>query len=88
MLKLLINWDETNLVCRAGGGGLVQALCVESKTEGGFDTRTEGLCVAEGQNTGVVDLGLDEGGRVEVARTKNVLDILPESWTRSEQLTS
>lgn len=37
-----------DLVGRAGGGGLVEALGIESETEGGFDARAEGLGVACG----------------------------------------
>lgn len=39
---------------------------VKSKTERGLDTRSESLGVAEAEDTGVVDLGLDESGVVEV----------------------
>ena len=39
---------------------------VERETKGGLDARTQGLGVAEGQDTGVVDLGLDERSVVKV----------------------
>lgn len=39
---------------------------VESKTERGLDTRSESLGVAEAEDTGVVDLGLNESGVVKV----------------------
>lgn len=41
-------------------------MSVKSKTKGGLDTGTEGLRVSESQNTSVVDLGFDEGGRVKI----------------------
>jgi hypothetical protein len=57
---------DTNLVGWADGTGVVQLLGVESETERRLDTRSESLGVAEGNNTRVVDLGLDEGRGVEV----------------------
>lgn len=35
-----------DLVCGAGGGGLVKALGIESEAEGGLDAGAEGLGVA------------------------------------------
>ena len=49
------------------GSGLVQAVGVEGETKGGTDTRAESLGVAEAEDTSVVDLGLDESGRVKVS---------------------
>ena len=66
-------------------GSIIQPLCVESKTEGSFDTRAQSLSVSytkrmrywrsrdvdcihtESQYTSIVDLGLNEGSRIEVA---------------------
>ncbi|KAJ3006005.1 hypothetical protein NUW54_g4094 [Trametes sanguinea] len=48
------------------GGGIVQPLSVEGKTEGCLDAGAEGLCVAYGEDTRVVDLRLDGGGVVKV----------------------
>jgi len=45
---------------------LIQLLCVDSQTKSSLNTRAEGLSVTQGNDTGVVDLGLDEGRRVEV----------------------
>lgn len=47
------------------GGG--ESLGVEGETERGLDSGSEGLGVAEGEETKVVDLGLDERRGVEVA---------------------
>ena len=47
-------------------GGVVDSGGVEGKTESGLDARSEGLGVAEAENTRVVDLGLDERGVVKV----------------------
>jgi len=41
------NYNEnTHLVSWACGADLVQALSVQGNTEGSFNTRTEGLCIA------------------------------------------
>lgn len=40
---------------------------VEGKTQGSLDTWSESLGVAEAEDTDIVDLGLDEGGVVEVS---------------------
>lgn len=50
-----------------GSSGVGQLDRVERQTQAGLDTRAQSLRVAEAQDTGVVDLGLDEGGVVEVA---------------------
>lgn len=49
-------------ICRAGR----QFDRVKSKTERSLNARTKRLRIAKGQNTRVVDLGLDEGSVVEV----------------------
>ena len=41
-------------------------LRIQSQPERHFDAGTEGLGVAESEDTGVVDAGFDEGGVVEV----------------------
>jgi hypothetical protein len=53
------------------GARLIQFLRVEGQTEGGLYARAEGLSVTEGNDTRVVDLGLDEGRRVEVCLGAN-----------------
>jgi len=51
----------------ASGGRFVESGGVKSKTKRDLDTGAEGLCVAEGNDTRVVDLGLDERGLVKVS---------------------
>ena len=58
--------SSADLVSGWASGGVVETLGVEGETEGGLNAWTEGLSVAEGEDTSVVDLGLDEGGVVEV----------------------
>jgi hypothetical protein len=43
---------------------VVETGSVEGKTEAGLDTGAESLGVAEAEDTGVVDLGLDKGSVV------------------------
>lgn len=57
----------TDLVGGVAGGGVVELGGVEGKAERGLDTGAESLGVAEDKDTSVVDLGLDEGGVVEVS---------------------
>ena len=52
---------------RANGVHLVQFLGVKSQTERSLNTRAEGLSVTQGNDTRVVDLGLDERRRIEVS---------------------
>lgn len=49
------------------GGRVVELGGVEGKAKGGLDAGAEGLGVAEDEDTGVVDLGLDKGGVVKVS---------------------
>jgi hypothetical protein len=46
--------------------GIAKLGGVEGQTEGGFDAWSESLGVAEAEDSGVVDLGLDKGGVVKV----------------------
>lgn len=55
-----------DLVGGSGGSRVVELGGVEGKAEGSLDTGAESLGVAEDEDTGVVDLGLDEGGVVKV----------------------
>jgi len=57
---------SANLVGRAGRRDVVQLLGVNSKTERALDTRTQRLSVPKGEDAGVVNLRLNEGGRVKV----------------------
>lgn len=59
-------------MARGTGGGVREGLGVEGETESGLDPRSEGLGVAEDKETGRVDLGLDEGGGVEVVLGSNL----------------
>ena len=56
----------TELVGVGRGLRVAELDSVEGKTERGLDTRSESLGVAEAEDTGVVDLGLDESGVVKV----------------------
>ena len=51
---------------RGSGDGGRESLGVEGETERGLDSGSEGLGVAEGEETKVVDLGLDERRGVQV----------------------
>ena len=67
LLHLSLEGDAgTELVCGARRNSLIETVGVDSETEGGTDTGAESLGVAEAKDTSVVDLGLDEGSRVEV----------------------
>jgi hypothetical protein len=44
-----------------------EALGIQGEAEGSLDAGAESLSVAESDDTGIVDLGLDESGRVKVA---------------------
>lgn len=57
----------TDLVRGGTGGSVIESLGVETETEGDLDTGAEGLGVTKAEDTGVVDLGLNERGVVEVS---------------------
>ena len=57
---------------RANGVQLIQLLGVKSQTKRGLNTRAEGLSVTKGNDTRVVDLGLDKGRRIEVSLGTNL----------------
>jgi len=54
------------------GARPIQFLCVDSQTKGSLNTRAERLSVTKGNDTSVVDLGLDERRRVEVRLGANL----------------
>lgn len=66
--------------------GSVELRGVKGKTEGGLDARAESLSVAEGEDTGVVDLCLDECSLVKVARI--TMSGRSENKEQQESLTS
>lgn len=55
-----------DLVSARASDRVRKALGVEGKTEARLDTSPKSLRVTQDEKSGVVDLGLDEGGRVEV----------------------
>lgn len=57
---------------RANRVRLIQFLGVKSQTERSLNTRAEGLSVTKGNDTRVVDLGLDERRRIEVSLGTNL----------------
>lgn len=72
MTHLGLKGDGSTQLVGVGGSLRVAELgSVESQTKGSLDTGSECLCVAEAEDTSVVDLGLDKGSVVEVGLGAN-----------------